>query len=178
MKTYIIFCATDAYHSARSAKSLGRQILEWEGTTPIKWVHDDNCGHGYTLAEARKVLHGYYKSDKAEGNETETHKYMDSYYHNDVWTYGIEPVELQISSVKTYRTNATIFLNDGSNVSISYDFQDANAFDNEGEIEQWLEGEIAEAERHFDKKILRDRAKLLDIYNVVYNAYCSNQCDL
>lgn len=45
-KKYRITCKTDPYHASRCARYKGREILERDGATPVKWVHDDYFGQG------------------------------------------------------------------------------------------------------------------------------------
>lgn len=90
MKKYRITCQTDPYHASMSAMHRGKEILKWDGATPVKWVHDDNFGYGYTLAEARKELMSYAHEDSDSWGEKIIHKYFDLYYESDVFTYRAE----------------------------------------------------------------------------------------
>lgn len=89
MKKYMITCATDPYHASHCSRHRGQKILKYDGPTPIKWVHDDGYGYGYTLDEARKILMQYARDD----DNTKEHKYFDMYYNEDIWKYKIEPHE-------------------------------------------------------------------------------------
>lgn len=86
-KKYRITCKTDAYHASRCARYKGREILKWDGATPVKWVHDDNFGYGYTLKEVRTILMGYAREDAVKPIR---HKYFSMYYESDVFTYAAE----------------------------------------------------------------------------------------
>ena len=90
MKKYRITCKTDPYHASRCAGYKGCEILEWKESTPVKWVHDDNYGIGYTLEEARKELDGYAKEDWESNGGRIMHKHFEMYYESDVFTYAAE----------------------------------------------------------------------------------------
>lgn len=90
MKYYRITCSTDPYHSSGHKRYKGHEILKKDGATPVCWVHDDNSGYGYSLAEARKILHSYATEDWLQSGEKNYHKYFSPYYQSDVWTYHIE----------------------------------------------------------------------------------------
>lgn len=93
MKIYRITCKTDPYHASRSRRYEGCEILKYDGATPVKWVHDDNCGNGYTLEEARRELDLYYHEDTATCSAKDagvSRKHFENFYRSDIWTYEIE----------------------------------------------------------------------------------------
>lgn len=89
-KRYRITCKTDPYHASRCARYKGREILERDGATPVKWVHDDHFGLGYTLKEVRKALMSLAYEDAERTGEKIRHKYFSMYYESDVFTYVAE----------------------------------------------------------------------------------------
>lgn len=90
MKRYRIICITDPYHASRSASHKGKEILKYNGATPVEWVHDDYFGLGYTLEEARKELDGYAAKDWESNGGKNLHKHFAMSYTSDIWTYRIE----------------------------------------------------------------------------------------
>lgn len=93
MKKYRITCQTDPYHASRKPRYKGNEILKRDGATPVKWVHDDNYGYGYSLEEARKQLDSYYHEDTQHCSARDagvSRKHFETYYRSDVWTYSIE----------------------------------------------------------------------------------------
>ena len=89
-KKYRITCKTDPYHASRCARYKGREILERDGATPVKWVHDDYFGLGYTLKEVRQALMSFAYEDAERTGEKIRHKYFSMYYESDVFTYAAE----------------------------------------------------------------------------------------
>lgn len=89
-KKYRITCTTDPYHASRCARYKGREILEWNGATPVKWVHDDYSGLGFTLKEVRQALMSLAYEDAERAGEKIHHKYFSMYYKSDVFTYEAE----------------------------------------------------------------------------------------
>lgn len=89
-KKYRITCKTDPYHASRCARYKGREILEWNGATPVKWVHDDNYLKGYSLNEARSILMRYAHQDNDQWDIPVRHKYFSMHYESDVFTYAAE----------------------------------------------------------------------------------------
>lgn len=89
-KKYRITCKTDPYHASRSARHKGCKILERDGATPVKWVHDDYFGLGYTLKEVRQALMSLAYEDAERSGEKIRHKYFSMYYESDVFTYAAE----------------------------------------------------------------------------------------
>ena len=51
---YIIYASCDAYNARKHYH--GEEVLERDGATPVKWVHDDNFHHGYSCDEALDEL--------------------------------------------------------------------------------------------------------------------------
>lgn len=90
MKKYRITCQTDAYHASRTARHRGKEILKWDGATPVKWVHDDYSGLGYTLKEVRDALMSFAYEDAERTGEKITHKYFEMYYESDIFIYKAE----------------------------------------------------------------------------------------
>lgn len=89
-KKYRITCKTDPYHASRSARHKGCKILERDGATPVKWVHDDYFGLGYTLKEVRQALMSLAYEDAERSGEKIRHKYFSMHYESDVFTYAAE----------------------------------------------------------------------------------------
>lgn len=89
-KKYRITCKTDPYHASRSARHQGCKILERNGATPVKWVHDDYFGLGYTLKEVRQALMSLAYEDSERSGEKIRHKYFSLHYESDVFTYAAE----------------------------------------------------------------------------------------
>ena len=89
-KKYRITCKTDPYHASRTAKHQGCKILERDGATPVKWVHDDYFGLGYTLKEVRQALMSLAYEDAERSGEKIRHKYFSMHYESDVFTYAAE----------------------------------------------------------------------------------------
>ena len=89
-KKYRITCKTDPYHASRCLRYKGREILERDGATPVKWVHDDYFGLGYTLKEVRRALMSFAYEDAERTGEKIRHKYFSMYYESDVFTYAAE----------------------------------------------------------------------------------------
>lgn len=54
---YMIVASCDPYHGRQ--KYTGGKVLEFDGVTPICWIHDNNGGDGYTYEEAANVLSLY-----------------------------------------------------------------------------------------------------------------------
>ena len=90
MKKYRITCQTDAYHASKSAAYKGHEILKYDGATPVKWIHDDYSGLGYTLKEARQILMSFAYEDVYENGEKISHKYFEMSYVSDVFTFRAE----------------------------------------------------------------------------------------
>lgn len=90
MKKYRITCSTDPYHASRTAKPRGCEVLLKFGPTPVKWVHDDNYGYGFTLNAARAKLMSYAKEDSYSWGNPVSHKFMSMSYESDVYMYSIE----------------------------------------------------------------------------------------
>jgi hypothetical protein len=81
-KNYIIVEKCDAYN-AKAHFERGAKVLKREGATPVKWVHDDNFGHFYTLAEAQKVLLSYarkYYNEHGSAQEYSSVKEIENEY--------------------------------------------------------------------------------------------------
>ena len=89
-KKYRITCKTDPYHASRCLRYKGREILERDGATPAKWVHDDYFGLGDTLKEVRQALMSLAYDDAERSGEKILHKYFSMYYESDVFTYEAE----------------------------------------------------------------------------------------
>ena len=89
-KKYRITCKTDPYHASRCLRYKGREILERDGATPVKWVHDDYFGLGYTLKEVRMALMSFAYEDAERSGEKIRHKYFSMHYESDVFTYAAE----------------------------------------------------------------------------------------
>jgi DNA-binding XRE family transcriptional regulator len=61
----------------------GEEVLERDGVTPIRWVHDDNFGHLFTKEEAQEKLLGYareYFSEHGDAQEFGSIEEVKSYY--------------------------------------------------------------------------------------------------
>lgn len=83
MERYVIVKETNRHSMPRYAQRFSDNIHTFQ------WVHDDNCGDGYTLEEARQILDGYYREDKSRGREGVTHKHFDTIYQSDTDTFRI-----------------------------------------------------------------------------------------
>lgn len=91
MKKYRITCKTDPYHASSTGKYYGCEILERNWRTPVKWVHDDNFGMGYTLEEARRALMHLAREDAATQCDGKIrHKYLSLFCEIDVFLYEAE----------------------------------------------------------------------------------------
>ena len=92
-KNYIIVEKCDAYN-AQVHFERGAKVLKREGATPVKWVHDDNFGHFYTLCEAQKVLlsyaRGYYKEHGAAREYTSIEEIEKEYQELGIATCDAE----------------------------------------------------------------------------------------
>lgn len=88
-KKYIITCKTNAYAASRQYIDEDK-VLDYDGNTPIKWIHDDNIGYGYSLDEARQILMDMAENDYYEHGDTLEHEFTDDTYYHDVYTYRIE----------------------------------------------------------------------------------------
>ena len=75
-KKYRITCKTDPYHASRCLRYKGREILELDGATPVKWVHDDYFGLGYTLKEVREALMSFAYEDAERSGEKIRHTFI------------------------------------------------------------------------------------------------------
>lgn len=90
MKKYRITCQTDPYHASRYARYKGCEILKRDGATPVKWVHDDYSGPGYTLKEVRQALMSFAYEDAERTGEKIRHKYFEMHYVSDIFIYKAE----------------------------------------------------------------------------------------
>ncbi|MCI1720203.1 MAG: hypothetical protein LKM37_04160 [Bacteroidales bacterium] len=52
----------------------GEEVLQRDGTIPVRWVHDDNFGHLYTREEAHEKLIGYARKYYLGGNDAQEFK--------------------------------------------------------------------------------------------------------
>lgn len=73
MTKYIITAACDPYNARKHYH--GQRVLKMNMTTPVKWVHDDDYGYGYSLEEAMAKLDGY--AHELGGDDT---SYIDDEY--------------------------------------------------------------------------------------------------
>lgn len=65
-------------------------ILQYDGTTPIKWVHNDNYGDGFTLNDGRHILQSYALEDCMNSGEKNTHRFFETSYQSDVYLFKLE----------------------------------------------------------------------------------------
>lgn len=92
MKGYIITARCDASNAPRH--NAGREAtITFDGWTTVEWIRDSNLGRGYSLAEARRVLHGYAREDALRTGEPNGHRFFALSYESDSVTYEAIPVE-------------------------------------------------------------------------------------
>ena len=83
--SYVITLSVNPYHAHLYYHD--EVPLRIDGNTIVEWIVDDNHGLGYTLKEARDILHGYYREDKNAGDKTVRHNYLELSYESDVKLY-------------------------------------------------------------------------------------------
>lgn len=106
-KKFMIVAYCNPYHA--KFHHHGERVLKYESFTPIKWVHTDNYGNGFTndeaLAEMEKMLQYddscfYYDREYILECKAEDELYDDSWFEGDGWyDINLTPIYIKNSGV-------------------------------------------------------------------------------